>query len=176
MQRILTGLIGLMLAGGTAAVEVYKCADPRTGNLMISQTPCAPDARRESVSVTRPSDAAIQASRQLWEEIGAQQDSARRQRDLAQQALRDQEWLQAEQRALREQQEALRDAARAAEQPRAVVYPDRRWTPRHPPRHERHDDDRNRPPPSRSESETGARWINGTAWPGLSIKPVTGGR
>ena len=28
MQRILTGLIGLMLAGGALAVEVYKCADP----------------------------------------------------------------------------------------------------------------------------------------------------
>lgn len=37
MQRILTGLIGLMLAGGALAVEVYKCADPLTGNLTISQ-------------------------------------------------------------------------------------------------------------------------------------------
>ncbi len=176
MQRILTGLIGLMLAGGALAVEVYKCADPFTGNLTISQLPCAPDARREAVNVTRPSDDAIQASQQLWEEIGAQQDVARRQRELARQALREQERLQAEQRALKAQQEALRDASRAAGQPREFVYPDPRWTPRPPHRQHRPDDDRHRPPPAPRESETRGRGINGTAWPSLSIKPVTGGR
>lgn len=176
MQRILTGFMGLMLARGALATEVYKCVDPLTGRLTISQTQCAPDASPETVMVTRPSEEAIQTSRQLWDEIVVQQDAARRQRDLVREALRHQEGLQAEQRALKQQQEALREASRPEWPPREFVYPDTRWKPRHPPRLDHHDDDRNRPPSWQSESEKGGRWINGTAWPGLSIKPVTGGR
>lgn len=175
MQRILTGLMGLVLAGGTLATEVYKCVDPLTGRLTISQTQCAPEAKPVTVTVTRPSAEAIQTSRQLWDEIVVQQDVARRQRDLAQEALRHQEWLQAEQRALKQQQEALRDASRPEWPPRKFVYPEARWKPHQHPRLDRHDD-RNRPPPWQSESEKGGRWINGTAWPGLSIKPATGRR
>lgn len=171
MRRVVCGLIGLALAGSAPAANVYKCTDPATGRTTISQFQCAPEASREAVSVARPSAQAVEESRQRWEAIGAEQDAARLQREVARAEARQREQFEMEQAAIRRQQAEAEQREQRSSRDGGYRYEFGWSNSRHPYR-----DYRDNPSNQKGQNQRGKDRIHGSGAVRPSMPSVTGGR